>query len=193
VKLIVGLGNPGTEYKDTRHNIGFKAVDVIGNACGIKISKKKIFSQIGTGKIKPYDVILAKPLTYVNKSGEAVKGLLHYFSLTPKELIVVHDDIDLEKGILKIKERGGDGGHNGLRSIINLLQTDNFIRIRLGIGRPESKEDVVDYVLSSFNKKDQEWVQPLLDRAKTAVETLLLKGIMNAMNEFNKRRMNEEF
>lgn len=193
MKLIVGLGNPGTEYKDTRHNIGFKAVDVIGNACGIKISKKKIFSQIGTGKIKPYDVILAKPLTYVNKSGEAVKGLLHYFSLTPKELIVVHDDIDLEKGILKIKERGGDGGHNGLRSIINLLQTDNFIRIRLGIGRPESKEDVVDYVLSSFNKKDQEWVQPLLDRAKTAVETLLLKGIMNAMNEFNKRRMNEEF
>ena len=193
MKLIVGVGSPGSTYKDTRHNIGFKAVDVIGNACGIKISKKKFFSQIGTGKIKPYDVILAKPLTYVNNSGEAVKGLLHYFSLTPKELIVVHDDIDLEKGILKIKERGGDGGHNGLRSIINLLQTDNFIRIRLGIGRPESKEDVVDYVLSSFDKKDQEWVQPLLDRAKTAVETLLLKGIMNAMNEFNKRRMNEEF
>jgi len=193
VKLIVGLGNPGSGYKDTRHNIGFRAVDVIGNACGIKISKKKFFSQIGTGKIKLYDVILAKPLTYVNNSGEAVKKLLHDFSLTPKELIVVHDDIDLEKGILKIKERGGDGGHNGLRSMINLLQTDNFIRIRLGIGRPESKEDVVDYVLSSFDKKDQEWVQPLLIRAKTAVETLLIKGIINAMNEFNKRRMNEEF
>ncbi|OGL38209.1 MAG: aminoacyl-tRNA hydrolase [Candidatus Schekmanbacteria bacterium RBG_16_38_11] len=193
MKLIVGLGNPGSGYKDTRHNIGFRAVDVIGNACGIKISKKKFFSQIGTGKIKLYDVILAKPLTYVNNSGEAVKKLLHDFSLTPKELIVVHDDIDLEKGILKIKERGGDGGHNGLRSMINLLQTDNFIRIRLGIGRPESKEDVVDYVLSSFDKKDQEWVQPLLIRAKTAVETLLIKGIINAMNEFNKRRMNEEF
>ena len=193
MKLIVGLGNPGSGYKDTRHNIGFRAVDVIGNACGIKISKKKFFSQIGTGKIKLYDVILAKPLTYVNNSGEAVKKLLHDFSLTPKELIVVHDDIDLEKGILKIKERGGDGGHNGLRSMINLLQTDNFIRIRLGIGRPESKEDVVDYVLSSFDKKDQEWVQPLLIRAKTAVETLLIKGIINAMNEFNKRRTNEEF
>ena len=193
MKLIVGLGNPGSGYKDTRHNIGFRAVDVIGNACGIKISKKKFSSQIGTGKIKLYDVILAKPLTYVNNSGEAVKKLLHDFSLTPKELIVVHDDIDLEKGILKIKERGGDGGHNGLRSMINLLQTDNFIRIRLGIGRPESKEDVVDYVLSSFDKKDQEWVQPLLIRAKTAVETLLIKGIINAMNEFNKRRMNEEF
>ena len=193
MKLIVGLGNPGSGYKDTRHNIGFRAVDVIGNACGIKISKKKFFSQIGTGKIKLYDVILAKPLTYVNNSGEAVKKLLHDFSLTPKELIVVHDDIDLEKGILKIKERGGDGGHNGLRSMINLLQTDNFIRIRLGIGRPESKEDVVDYVLSSFDKKDQEWVQPLLIRTKTAVETLLIKGIINAMNEFNKRRTNEEF
>jgi len=187
IKLIVGLGNPGAKYSNTRHNIGFKVIDSLGKDCNIKINKKKALSQIGKGKIDSFDVILAKPLTYVNNSGDAVKELLDDFSLTSQDLIIVHDDIDLEKGVLRIKCRGGDGGHNGLRSIISKLQTNTFLRIRLGIGRPESKNDITNYVLSRFDKEEKESFQALTSKATLAIKTLLIKGVTNAMNQFNKR------
>jgi len=117
----------------------------------------------------------------------AVKKLLDVFSFSVENLVVVHDDIDLEKGALKIKQRGGDGGHNGLKSIISELQSDNFLRVRLGIGRPDTKEDIADYVLSAFGEEDKEWLQSLADRAIKVVETLLTSGITATLNEFNRR------
>ena len=187
LKLIVGLGNPGTKYKNTKHNIGFKIVESLGKAHRIKINRELALSQVGTGNIKSSDIVLAKPQTYVNNSGKAVKKLLDVFSFSVENLVVVHDDIDLEKGALKIKQRGGDGGHNGLKSIISELQSDNFLRIRLGIGRPDTKEDIADYVLSAFGEEDKEWLQSLADRAIKVVETLLTSGITAALNEFNRR------
>ncbi len=187
LKLIVGLGNPGTRYKNTKHNIGFKIVDSIGKAYKIKTTKELALSQVGTGNIESSDIVLAKPQTYVNNSGKAVRKLLNFFSFSVENLVVIHDDLDLEKGVLKIKQRGGDGGHNGLKSIIRELESDNFLRLRLGIGRPSPQGDVVDYVLSSFHEEDKEWLQSLADRAIKAVEILLSGGITAAMNEFNRR------
>lgn len=187
LKLIVGLGNPGTRYRNTKHNIGFKIVDSLGKAYKIKISKEIALSQVGTGNIKSSDIVLAKPQTYVNNSGKAVKKLLDAFSFSVENLLVVHDDLDLEKGVLKIKQRGSDGGHNGLKSIIRELESDNFLRLRLGIGRPSPEGDVVDYVLSAFDEENKEWLQSLADRAIKAVEILLTGGITAAMNEFNRR------
>ena len=187
LKLIVGLGNPETRYKNTKHNIGFKIVDSIGKAYKIKTNKEFALSKVGTGNIKSSDIVLAKPQTYVNNSGKAVKKLLDFFSFSVENLVVIHDDLDLEKGVLKIKQRGGDGGHNGLKSIIRELDNDNFLRLRLGIGRPSPQGDVVNYVLSSFHEEDKEWLESLADRAIKAVDILLTCGITAAMNEFNRR------
>lgn len=186
--LIVGLGNPGTKYKNTRHNIGFMAVDRVAEAHSIKCSKVDFKSQWGKGVIEGKDVILVKPQTFMNLSGVAVNAMSEYFSLELKDILVIYDDVDLNLGSIRIRLRGGSGGHKGLESIIEHLGTSNFPRIRLGIGRPKDKMqgDVADYVLSSFKSDEKDVLEQILNTASEAVEAILKHGIEKAMNKYNK-------
>lgn len=197
--LIVGLGNPGTKYGNTRHNIGFMAVDSLAEANSINLSRyvfkrelnKKDFESLwGKGSINDKEIVLLKPQTYMNLSGEAVKLLADYFRIEPKDILVIYDDIDLELGSIRIRLSGGSGGHRGMQSIIEHLGTNDFPRIRLGIGRPneQGQGDVADYVLSSFDTEEKDLLQQTLNRAKEAVEVILKDGIEKAMNRFNTSR-----
>ena len=183
-KLIVGLGNPGPEYELNRHNIGFIVIDDLACKHKIDISKKKELCMIGSGTIEGSQVILAKPQTYMNKSGFGVVRLLNYFKIEPKELVVVHDDLDLEFGQLKIKETGGHGGHNGVRSIMEVLSSPDFVRLRVGIGRPPGRMPAEKYVLSNFSETDEE-LSELIETCVSAVETIITDGIILAMNRFH--------
>jgi PTH1 family peptidyl-tRNA hydrolase len=183
-KLIVGLGNPGPEYELNRHNIGFIVLDDLAYKHKINISNKKELCMIGSGTIEGASVILAKPQTYMNKSGFGVGRLLGYFKLEPKDLIVVHDDLDLEFGQLKIKETGGHGGHNGVRSIIEVLSNPDFVRLRVGIDRPPGRMPAEKYVLSNFSQTDEE-LSELIETCVSAVEAIITEGIIPAMNRFH--------
>ncbi|MBI3755334.1 MAG: aminoacyl-tRNA hydrolase [Deltaproteobacteria bacterium] len=185
--LIIGLGNPGTKYKNTRHNIGFMAIDSLAEANSIKLNKKDFESLWGKGSINDKEVVLLKPQTYMNLSGEAVQAISGYFHIEPKDVLVVYDDIDLEFGIVRIRPNGGSGGHRGMQSIIEHLGTNEFPRIRLGIGRPEKQVqgDVADYVLSSFDSDEKDILKEILNTAKDAVDAIVKDGIEKAMNKFN--------
>ena len=195
--IIVGLGNPGIKYKNTRHNVGFMAVAYLAEANSIRFNKSDFKSQWGKGVIHGKVVILSKPQTFMNLSGKAVKVLADFFRIEPKDILVIYDDIDLELGAIRIRLGGGSGGHRGMQSIIEYLGTNDFPRIRLGIGRPEKKMqgarckmqeyDVADYVLSPFNSEEKGMLKQMLDRAKEAVEVVLKDGIEKAMNRFNKK------
>lgn len=194
--LIVGLGNPGTKYKNTRHNIGFMAVAYLAEANGIRFNKSNFKSHWGKGNIQGREVILAEPQTFMNLSGEAVRLLADYFCIEPKNIVVIYDDIDLGFGAIRIRLKGGSGGHKGIESIIEQLDTNNFPRIRLGIGRPENREqgagsreqvDVAEYVLSPFNSEEVSTVLTVMNRTKEAVDVILKDGIEKAMNRFNKK------
>lgn len=185
MKLIVGLGNPGENYKLTRHNIGFLAVERIAEENGIKFSRDRSYSLIGMGAIVDQKVSIAKPLTYMNLCGKAVKDLLDYFKVDADSLIIIHDDIDMEFGKIKIKEKGGHGGHNGVRSIISTLGTKDFVRIKIGIGRPLNKQGVKDYVLSPFDLEQQDFLPRLIDLAEKATISIITLGRQITMNEFN--------
>src|SRR3972149_3677923 len=189
--LIVGLGNPGTKYKNTRHNIGFMAVDYLSGANSIKCSNLDFNSQWGRGIICEREVILAKPQTFMNLSGKAVKVLSGFFHKESEDIIVIYDDIDLDLGAIRIRAKGSSGGHRGIESIIEQLGTKNFPRIRLGIGRPKDKTqdqtgDVADYVLSPFNSEEKTVLKQILDKTKDAIDVILKDGIEKAMNRFNK-------
>ena len=172
--LIVGLGNPGNEYAGTRHNIGFMAVDAIATRRGLPVFKRKF-----KGMITGTDYLLLKPLTFMNLSGESVGEAMRFHKLKPENVIVFHDDLDLQPGQVKIKQGGGAGGHNGLKSIDAHIGPD-YWRVRLGIGHPGVKGDVVtDYVLSPFAKADKKWLEPLLDALAKEFD-LLLKGDIEA-------------
>ncbi|MEK6600098.1 MAG: aminoacyl-tRNA hydrolase [Deltaproteobacteria bacterium] len=185
--LIVGLGNPGAKYSKTRHNIGFMAVDHVAEANSIALSKSNFKSLWGKGSIAGKEVILLKPQTYMNLSGEAVQGISGYFHIEPKDILVIYDDIDLEFGSVRIRPGGGSGGHRGMASIIEYLGANDFPRIRLGIGRPKEKQqgDVADYVLNSFTPDEKDVLNQMLDRAKDVVDAILKDGIEKAMNKFN--------
>lgn len=194
--LIIGLGNPGTKYKNTRHNIGFMAVDYLSGANSIKCSNLDFNSQWGRGIICEREVILAKPQTFMNLSGKAVKALSDFFHKESEDIIVIYDDIDLELGTIRIRAKGSSGGHRGMESIIEQLGTKNFPRIRLGIGRPiderqetrgKGQEDVADYVLSPFNSEEKTVLKQTLDKTKDAIDIILKDGIEKAMNRFNKK------
>jgi PTH1 family peptidyl-tRNA hydrolase len=193
--LIVGLGNPGIKYKNTRHNVGFMAVDYLAETSGVRFNKSDFKSHWGKGNILGREVILVKPQTFMNLSGKAVKVLADFFHIEPKGILVIYDDIDLELGAIRIRLGGGSGGHRGMQSIIEYLGANNFPRIRLGIGRPKNEAeglmlnaegDVADYVLSPFNSEEKDMLKQMLDRAKEAVDVLLKDGIEKAMNRFNK-------
>jgi peptidyl-tRNA hydrolase, PTH1 family len=187
VKLIVGLGNPGYEYHRTPHNLGFMAVDRLANACGVQLAHREAQALTGSTELAGVRVLLAKPQTYMNLSGLAVARLLRNRGLASRDLLVLVDDIELRLGTLRIRPRGSAGGHNGLKSIIGALETDDFTRLRMGV-RPERQlEEYVSYLLGPFHPAEWELVTGMLDQAKEAVRVILLEGVQKAMNRFNRR------
>jgi PTH1 family peptidyl-tRNA hydrolase len=187
VKIIVGLGNPGIPYRMTRHNIGFQVVDRLAKLNHITIRTKRFKSLYGTGWIDSQQVVLAKPRTFMNRSGEAVKRAADFFHLRIEDLIVVHDDLDLPFGRLRFKHRGGDGGHQGVRSIIEMMGGNNFLRLKVGIGRPPQGMDPAEYVLETFDKVIQSHLDQILSRAAESLNVMLLEGLEKAMNQFQKK------
>lgn len=184
--LIVGLGNPGRDYEKTRHNVGFDAVDQLIEEHRIPQSGVKFKAMYGKGMINGEKVLIAKPLTYMNLSGEAVRGLVDYFKIDVKEeLIVLYDDIDLEPGNVRVRAKGSAGGHNGMKNIIQQLGTQEFARVRIGVGAKPKGWDLADHVLSRFSKEDREKVDDSIDKACKAVCCFVEEGIDAAMNKFN--------
>lgn len=182
--LIVGLGNPGREYGSNRHNVGFMAVDRLGDVHGVSLSRVQNKAVIGSGRIAGLSVILAKPQTFMNKSGDAAGPLANYYRIDPEQVLVVYDDLDLPLGTLRLRERGGAGGHKGVKSIIQHMGND-FPRLRLGIGRPPGRMPASAYVLQDFGEDEWPVVRDVLDRAVVAVETFLREGIELAMSRHN--------
>ena len=171
--LILGLGNPGPRYELTRHNAGFLVLDNLADKYKIKLTQNKYRSLFGEGEIEGLPVILAKPMTYMNESGKAVKALIAAFNLSPKQILVTHDDIDLPLGKIKTKVQGGDGGQLGIRSTIETLRTREFYRLRIGVDRPEDREDIVDYVLSPFSEDETGLLNDVMNKAVQTIEAAL--------------------
>jgi len=185
LRMVVGLGNPGQAYAQSRHNTGFMVVDALADAYTIPLNKTKYDAVFGRGTINGIAVLLVKPMAYMNRSGFPVQRLAHYFRILREDLLVVHDDIDLAIGRLKIKEKGGDAGHKGIRSMMNAFGGGGFTRLRVGIGRSESDTSVSDHVLGTFRTEEKEIMNIIIKRAKYAVVTTLSKGIAEGMNRFN--------
>lgn len=183
--LIVGLGNPGEKYRFARHNTGFMVVDRLAQVHSISLGKRRFKVAFGLGKVGGRPVILAKPMTFMNLSGPAVKELARFFKLDTKEILVIHDDIDLVFGEIKIKQKGGDGGHNGVKSLIEACGSSGFARVRVGIGRPQPRQEVKAYVLGRFDAEQQRLLDDVITMAQDAVETILFKGLSEAMNRFH--------
>ena len=182
MKLVIGLGNPDAKYLNTRHNAGFMVLDELAGRLALKLSRKECFSLLGEKKATLY----AKPQTYMNKSGDAVKCLLAKFNATVKDLLVIHDDLDLPLGKLRVRHGGSSGGHKGVQSIIDCLADTGFTRIRLGISRTDKPKDVINYVLSDFSKDEKEVLQEAVGKAAEAAEFLLAGNSVEAsMNKFN--------
>ncbi len=183
--LVVGLGNPGREYRGNRHNVGFMTVDRVCEAFGIKIGKVQAKALIGSGLWQGRKIICAKPQTYMNLSGDAIGSLLRYYKVPLNQLIVAHDDLDLPVGTLRLRPGGGSAGQKGVESTIQKVGTPSFPRLRIGIGRPPGQMEAATYVLQDFSKADQEILSPTLDRAVEAVKVFILEGLDAAMNQFN--------
>jgi PTH1 family peptidyl-tRNA hydrolase len=192
VKVIVGLGNPGVHYLWNRHNIGFQVVDRLAKANHIVICKKRYHSHYGTGQIESEEVALAKPMTFMNRSGEAVRKLVNVFQTGLEDLIVIHDDLDLPFGRLRFKRWGGDGGHQGVRSIIEWMGENNFPRLKVGIGRPPKGMDAADYVLDDFDQSEQTRLNVILTQSAEALKVMLLEGLQIAMNRYQRKDRTEE-
>ncbi|MBL8073253.1 MAG: aminoacyl-tRNA hydrolase [Nitrospira sp.] len=186
MRLLVGLGNPGKAYAQTRHNVGMWAIERAAARWSIRLSPRGN-AQRGSGRLGRELIELAGLLDWMNCSGPPVKGLLREFALTPNELIVIHDDLDLEPGRLRIKLAGGYGGHNGIKSLIEALGTPQFIRLKIGVGRPAPGQDSADYVLEPVTRDELAVFEPCLERAVDALECLIHRGPDVAMNQFNVR------
>ncbi len=185
--LIAGLGNPEKKYDNTRHNIGFEAARLLAAKANIDINKKKFKALVGEGRIGTKKVIIALPETYMNLSGEAIGEIASFYKIENEDIIILHDDISLEIGRLRIRTKGSAGGHNGLKSIISHLGGDNFPRIKIGVGAPKSEDyDLADYVLGSFSNEEQKILQPVLNDAAAAVECMILNSASEAMNKYNR-------
>ncbi len=187
INLIVGLGNPGNKYEGTRHNIGFSFIDFFSKQTQSSITESKFQSLIGSKNIGEQKFILMKPQTYMNDSGEAVKEIKNFYKINPSEIIVIYDDLDLDVGQIKIKNTGSSGGHNGISSIINNIGSNEFTRIRIGIGKPKEKSMTNKYVLSKFSKDDQKIINDINDLAKEIIYSIVFKSISFAMNTFNSK------
>lgn len=187
--IIAGLGNPDRQYEGTRHNVGFDVIDRLSDKYDIAVDAKKNRALIGKGIIEGQKVILAKPQTYMNLSGESIRGLVDYYKIDEEhELIVIYDDINLGVGQLRIREKGSAGGHNGIKNIISCLGTQVFPRIRVGVGEKPARYDLADYVLGHFSKAERELMSEGYDHAVTAVRMILSGRIGDAMSEFNRKK-----
>lgn len=184
VYIIVGLGNPGKKYENTRHNMGFIAVDLIAEEYGIKIDKIKFKALVGEGRIAGQKVVLVKPQTFMNLSGQSVTEIMNFYKEDIENLIVIYDDIDIPTGSIRLRKKGSAGTHNGMRNIVYLLGDDGFPRIRVGIGS-ETKVDLINYVVGGVSKKEKELLEDALTRAAKAAVCIVEKGIDKAMNEYN--------
>ena len=184
MKMIVGLGNPGDEYADTRHNMGFKVIDLLAEALRIDTRKKKFGARFGSGKYANEKLILLKPWQFMNLSGQAVATAMGFYKLSFSDLIVVTDDMDLRAGRIRLRPKGSAGGHNGLADIIDKLRTDEFARCRIGIGRSDS-EEAVDYVLDKPLEEEKPLLAEAIERARDALLCWIDYGIETAMNKFN--------
>nr|WP_290665192.1 aminoacyl-tRNA hydrolase [Ardenticatena sp.] len=183
--LIVGLGNPGPQYARNRHNVGFQVLDRLAGRHGLTFSRTMHRALVAEGRIDGRRVLLAKPLTYMNNSGEAVGALVRSFDIPLEQVLVVYDDIDLPPGALRLRPKGGSGGQRGMRSIIHHLGTEAFPRLRIGIGRPPERMDVAAYVLQNFSPDEELDMEEVRERAVDAIETWLREGLQAAMNRFN--------
>ena len=183
--LIAGLGNPGEKYQKTRHNAGFHVIDRLSDLYSIPLSKNKFDLLFGRGLIEGCDVILSKPMAYMNKSGPPIRKLADYFGLTHEDLFIIYDDIDLTFERIKIKDKGGHGGHNGIRSLVDAFGTNDFPRLRVGIGRPDSENDVTGHVLGRFTAEEAEIMTRVVEWAGRAVVCVIKDGLTVAMNNFN--------
>jgi PTH1 family peptidyl-tRNA hydrolase len=188
MRLVVGLGNPGERYRRTRHNVGFMVVDALAGRAGAPRGHERAEAWVIPARVGGEDVLLAKPLTFMNRSGAAVDQLMVLEGLTPQELVVVLDDVALDLGTLRVRERGTHGNHNGLRSVIETLGTDEFPRVRVGVKKGELPDELAEYVLSEFPQEDVLVVQEVVGWAADAVEALIREGAPAAMNRFNPMR-----
>lgn len=187
MKIIIGLGNPGRKYERTRHNAGFLALDELAALLRCDVSQEKYHARVGKGRIGDEDALLAKPQTYMNESGRSAGAILRYTTASVADLIVIHDDLDLPPGAVRVKAGGGHGGHNGLRSLIEHLGSAGFIRVRIGIGRPAPGRDPADYVLTPFAAGERQAASEAMTRAAEAVRTIIAEGLTKAMNRFNQK------
>ncbi len=181
--LIVGLGNPGSQYEDTRHNIGFKVIDNIAKEYNIEINRQKFKGMCGEGFINGEKVILLKPTTYMNLSGESIREVVDFYKISNEDVLVIYDDISLDVGRLRIREKGSAGGHNGIKSIIAHLGTDIFPRIKVGVGQPNV--DLVNYVLGKFTKEEMEVLSESIDASTKAAKEIISGDVKTAMNIYN--------
>ena len=189
LRLVVGLGNPGEAYLKTRHNSGFMVVDEVAEAFSIPLVKRKFDTIFGRGSVDGVDIILIKPMAFMNLSGPPVLKIAYYFKTLCEDMLVIHDDIDLAFGRLKINEKGGDGGHKGVRSLMDAFGGGDFVRLRVGVGRPEARISTTGYVLSGFGANEKEVLDQIITRARDAVVTILCKGTKEGMNRFNNKRI----
>jgi len=185
VYIIAGLGNPGLRYANTRHNVGFIVLDMLADKLGIKVTKAKHKALIGEGTLAGEKIVLAKPQTYMNLSGESILELKNWYKVEDSRIIIIYDDIDLDIGVLRIRPSGSAGTHNGMRSIIEHLKSQDFPRVRLGIGRPPQDWDLKDYVLSTFRDDEIPKLKDACQRAVEGVELIITKGVNYAMSRCN--------
>ena len=189
--LIVGLGNPGREYADNRHNVGYRCVEHLASAHGMSFNRRQKRNAVSLGTIEKRSVILAKPRTYMNKSGGPVAALSRFYRVPLARLLVVYDDLDLPPGTTRLRPSGGSGGHRGMHSVIQQLGSRDFARLRIGIGRPPGRMDPADYVLRDFSDAEEEVLERTLDQATAAIEAWLSEGTEEAMNRYNRSLENK--
>ena len=183
--LIIGLGNPGREYKDSRHNLGFMLVDRLSVRLNARLTRVQAKSLVGSVNYEGNKLILAKPQTYMNLSGQSIQGLAHFYKVPLENMLVAHDDLDLPFGAIRVRPGGGPGGQKGVASTIERLGTKDFRRLRIGIGRPPGRMDPSDYVLQNFTQTDMTFLSEILERAADAALTFVTEGLNAAMNKFN--------
>lgn len=190
--IIAGLGNPGSKYENTRHNVGFQVIDILADRMGILVEEKKHKALCGRGALMGQKVILLKPQTFMNLSGESIRVAADFYKVEPEDILVVYDDVSLEPGQLRIRAKGSAGGHNGMKNIIAHLGTQEFPRVKVGIGEKPKGMDLADYVLSRFSKGEQELMAQAFKEAAEAVTMILGQGMDTAMNHFNGKKKAEE-
>ena len=186
---MVGLGNPGAEYRNTRHNAGFLVVDKIALDFNIAVTNKKFDLVFGRGWVKDVEILLAKPMAFMNRSGPPVQKLANYYRIQCEDMLVIHDDIDLAYGRIKIKEKGGHGGHNGLRSLMDAFGRGDFVRLRIGVGRSDTGDNVTDHVLGRFSPTQAKLLDRIIAGGRDAAITILSRGTKAGMNLFNGRNL----